>query len=132
MKILILLLTLISFNTLSADSEEVEISPNDVWVLDAKSNRFIGSGEVLFQMPQDALHTYRGREYGDWNEFAFIDSRKLIKLKTGYKVEILEPYFNEDIFKVKLLDGLYKNKIYFVITDDLLRKYKKLELNNEK
>ena len=64
-------------------------------------------------MPQDALHTYRGREYGDWNEFSFIDSRRLIKLKKGDRIKIVESYFNSDVFKVILLDGFYKNKTYY-------------------
>ena len=70
-------------------------------------------------------------EYGDWNEFSFIDSRRLIKLKKGDRIKIVESYFNSDVFKVILLDGFYKNKTYYVITDDLHRKYKKLRQANE-
>ena len=125
MRIIYLILILFTYDAFSSD--DAEINTDDIWVLDVRSNKFFRNGEVLFQMPQDALHTFRGREYGDWNEFSFIDSRRLIKLKKGDRIKIVESYFNSDVFKVILLDGFYKNKTYYVITDDLHRKYKKLE-----
>ena len=73
MRIIYLILILFTYNAFSSD--DVEINADDIWVLDVRSNKFFRNGEVLFQMPQDALHTFRGREYGDWNEFSFIDSR---------------------------------------------------------
>ena len=111
MRIIYLILILFTYNTFSSD--EVEINTDDIWALDVRSNKFFRNGEVLFQMPQDALHTFRGREYGDWNEFSFIDSRRLIKLKKGDRIKIVESYFNSDVFKVILLDGFYKNKTYY-------------------
>jgi hypothetical protein len=116
----------------SEESVDEIVQPDDIWMLDIHSSRFSGNGQVLYQMPQDALHTFRGREYGDWNQFSFIDSRRLVRLKKGYRVKLIEPFFNGDIYKVNLLDGFSKDKTYYIITDDLNRKYKKMEQVNDK
>ena len=59
MRIIYLILILFTYNAFSSD--DVEINTDDIWVLDVRSNKFFRNGEVLFQMPQDALHTFRGR-----------------------------------------------------------------------
>ena len=80
MKLIFFITTFLSLSTYSEESKDPMIQPEDIWVLDTHSSRFSGNGQVLYMMPQDALHTYRGREYGDWNQFSYIDSRKLVRL----------------------------------------------------
>jgi len=132
MKLIYILTLLLSMVAYSEESVDEIIQPEDIWMLDIHSSRFSGNGQVLYQMPQDALHTFRGSEYGDWNQFSFIDSRRLVRLKKGYRVKLIEPFFNGDIYKVNLLDGFSKDKTYYIITDDLNRKYKKMEQVNDK
>ena len=132
MKLIYILTLLLSMVAYSEESVDEIVQPEDIWMLDIHSSRFSGNGQVLYQMPQDALHTFRGREYGDWNQFSYIDSRRLVRLKKGYRVKLIEPFFNGDIYKVNLLDGFSKDKIYYIITDDLNRKYKKMEQVNDK
>jgi len=132
MKLIFFITTFLSLSTYSEESTDPIIQPEDIWVLDTHSSRFSGNGQVLYMMPQDALHTYRGREYGDWNQFSYIDSRKLVRLKKGYRVKLIEPFFSGDIYKVSLLDGFSKDKTYYLITDDLNRKYKKMEQIDDK
>ena len=52
-----------------------------------------------------------------------MDSRDIEKLNTGYKIQILESKFNSKIYKVKLLDGMNKNRNYFMIAEELERNY---------
>lgn len=132
MKLIYILTLLLSMVAYSEESVDEIVQPDDIWMLDIHSSRFSANGQVLYQMPQDALHTFRGREYGDWNQFSFIDSRRLVRLKKGYRVKLIEPFFNGDIYKVNLLDGFSKDKTYYIITDDLNRKYKKMEQVNDK
>ena len=53
-----------------------------------------------------------------------VDTRNLVKLRRGYQVEILEGLYQDAIFKVKLLSGTSKGRKYYVIKQDLLKKYK--------
>ena len=83
----------------------------------------MNGGEVLYLMPNNAYETYRSRRFDDWNQFSMVDTRNLVKLRRGYEVEILEGLYQDDIYKVKLLSGNNKGRKYFVITEDLLKKY---------
>lgn len=99
-------------------------SPGDIWQLETRSSRLSNSGsEVLYYLPSDAYNTYRARKFNDWDEFSVVDSRDIEKLNTGYKIQILESKFNSKIYKVKLLDGMNKNRNYFMIAEELERNY---------
>ena len=99
-------------------------SPGDIWQLETRSSRLSNSGsEVLYYLPSDAYNTYRARRFNDWDEFSVVDSRDIEKLNTGYKIQILESKFNSKIYKVKLLDGMNKNRNYFMIAEELERNY---------
>jgi hypothetical protein len=74
-------------------------------------------------MPNSAYETFRSRKFNDWNQFSIVDTRNLVKLRKGYQVEILESLYQDNIFKVKLLSGNNKNRKYYVIAEDLLKKY---------
>ena len=112
-------------------SEETEIqkpSPGDIWQLETRSSRLSNSsGEVLYYLPNDAYNTYRERKFNEWDEFSVVDSRDIEKLSTGYKIQLLEAKFNSKIYKVKLLDGMNKNRNYFMIAEELERNYKFME-----
>ena len=99
-------------------------SPGDIWQLETRSSKLSNSGsEVLYFLPSDAYNTYRARKFNDWDEFSVVDSRDIEKLNTGYKIQILESKFNSKIYKVKLLDGMNKNRNYFMIAEELERNY---------
>ena len=99
-------------------------SPGDIWQLETRSSRLSNSGsEVLYYLPSDAYNTYRARKFNDWDEFSVVDSRDIEKLNTGDKIQILESKFNSKIYKVKLLDGMNKNRNYFMIAEELERNY---------
>ena len=53
-----------------------------------------------------------------------LDSRNLVRLNKGDRVEILKSKHFEKIYEVKLLDGFEKNRKYYVIKDDLIKHYK--------
>jgi len=74
-------------------------------------------------MPNSAYETFRSRKFNDWNQFSIVDTRNLVKLRKGYQVEILESLYQDNIFKVKLLSGNNKNRKYYVIAEDLIKKY---------
>jgi len=120
---------------LLASSEETKIqkpSPGDIWQLETRSSRLSNSGsEVLYYLPNDAYNTYRARKFNDWDEFSIVDSRDIEKLNTGYKIQLLEEKFNSKVFKVKLLDGMNKDRNYFMIAEELQRNYKFMENINE-
>ena len=74
-------------------------------------------------MPNSAYETFRSRKFNDSNQFSIVDTRNLVKLRKGYQVEILESLYQDNIFKVKLLSGNNKNRKYYVIVEDLIKKY---------
>ena len=112
-------------------SEETKIQKpalGDIWQLETRSSRLSNSGsEVLYYLPSDAYNTYRARKFNDWDEFSVVDSRDIEKLNTGYKIQLIESKFNSKIYKVKLLDGMNKNRNYFIIAEELERNYKFME-----
>lgn len=127
-----LLLTLASMLLLPVlISEETKIQKpalGDIWQLETRSSRLSNSGsEVLYYLPSDAYNTYRARKFNDWDEFSVVDSRDIEKLNTGYKIQLIESKFNSKIYKVKLLDGMNKNRNYFMIAEELERNYKFME-----
>lgn len=109
-----------------ADNDDMpSIETGDVWTLGRSSgNTMTIGGEVLYLMPNSAYETYRSRKFNDWNQFSMIDTRNLVKLKKGYQIEIIEGLYQDNIFKVKLLSGNNKGRKYYVITEDLIKKYK--------
>ena len=56
-----------------------------------------------------------------------VDSRNLVRLNKGDRVQILKIKHNEKVYQVELLDGFEKNKKYFVIKDDLFNDFKLME-----
>ncbi|MDB9899186.1 hypothetical protein OAD25_05875 [Gammaproteobacteria bacterium] len=112
-------------------SEETKIQKpalGDIWQLETRSSGLSNSGsEVLYYLPSDAYNTYRARKFNDWDEFSAVDSRDIEKLNTGYKIQLIESKFNSKIYKVKLLDGMNKNRNYFMIAEELERNYKFME-----
>ncbi|MDC1033707.1 hypothetical protein OAQ95_00145 [bacterium] len=112
-------------------SEETKIQKpalGDIWQLETRSSRLSNSdSEVLYYLPSDAYNTYRARKFNDWDEFSVVDSRDIEKLNTGYKIQLIESKFNSKIYKVKLLDGMNKNRNYFMIAEELERNYKFME-----
>jgi hypothetical protein len=112
-------------------SEETKIQKpalGDIWQLETRSSRLSNSGsEVLYYLPSDAYNTYRARKFNDWDEFSVVDSRDIEKLNTGYKIQLIKSKFNSKIYKVKLLDGMNKNRNYFMIAEELERNYKFME-----
>ncbi|MDA7709703.1 hypothetical protein N9I03_05145 [Gammaproteobacteria bacterium] len=124
-KILLSFVFILILPVLGLDETKVQKpSPGDIWQLETRSSRLSNSGsEVLYYLPSDAYNTYRARKFNDWDEFSVVDSRDIEKLNTGDKIQILESKFNSKIYKVKLLDGMNKNRNYFMIAEELERNY---------
>ena len=123
--ILLTALIILSPLNFSDETEELVVSVGDVWTLGTSSGNTMSiGGEVLYLMPNSAYETYRSRKFNDWNQFSMVDTRNLVKLRRGYQVEILEGLYQDAIFKVKLLSGTSKGRKYYVIKQDLLKKYK--------
>ena len=122
-----LLLTALIFFSIPNFSEESEkelVNIGEIWTLGSSSGNTMSiGGEVLYLMPNSAYETYRSRKFGDWNQFSIIDTRNLVKLRRGYQIKIIEGLYQNNIFKVKLLSGNSKGRKYYVITEDLLKKY---------
>jgi len=122
--LLLITCLIIPYEGFADKTEAKEVNPGEVWILKSTSgNGMMNGGEVLYLMPNNAYETYRSRRFDDWNQFSMVDTRNLVKLRRGYEVEILEGLYQDDIYKVKLLSGNNKGRKYFVITEDLLKKY---------
>ncbi|MDA9866755.1 hypothetical protein OAR55_02650 [Gammaproteobacteria bacterium] len=122
-------LFLFSLEIISEDVTSVNIG--EEWFLNSRSNKLSPTNsKVLYFMPNDAYHTYRARQFGDWDVFSIVDDRNLERLNKGDVIQILEPSFNEKIYKVKLMNGSSKNKDFFIITEDLIKYYMPLEEQN--
>jgi len=124
-------LFLFSLDIISEDITSINIG--EEWFLDSRSNKLSPTNsKVLYFMPNDAYHTYRARQFGDWDVFSIVDDRNLERLNKGDIIQIVEPSFNEKIYKVKLMNGSSKNKDFFIITEDLIKYFKPLkEQDNE-
>ena len=110
--------------------DDVEIG--QIWSLETRSNKLsVGNSKVLYFFSNDAYNTYQARRFSDWDQFSVIDSKNLVRLNTGDKIEILKSKHHEKIFEVKLLDGFEKNRIYFTIKEDLLNDFKLIGQKNE-
>ena len=127
MKTKFILLTLIfSFTAIfNAKETSPSIEQGQTWYLESISNKLNPStSKVLYYFSSDAYNTYQARIFSDWDRFSIIDSRNLVRLNKGDRIEILSSKHFEKIYEVKLLDGFEKNRKYYVIKDDLIRHYK--------
>ena len=103
-------------------------------MLEARSSKLSPTNsKVLYLMPSDAYHTYNARKFGDWDTFSIVDSRDLERLNKGDVIEIVEPKYNEKIYKVWLLNNKSSiNKNFYVISEDLIEFFKPLkEIKND-
>ena len=130
MKNKLILLTFIFsfFHLLNAEDISPTIEQGQTWYLESRSNKLTPSNsKVLYFFSNDAYNTYQARIFSDWDRFSIIDSRNLVRLNKGDRVEILKSKHFEKIYEVKLLDGFEKNRKYYVIKDDLIKHYKLFE-----
>ena len=122
-KYLISLLLMISSHLMS--EENISINIGQEWSLESRSNKLSPSNsKVLYFMSSDAYHTYRARQFGDWDVFSIVNARNLERLNRGDVIKIVEPKFNKNIYQVTLMNGLSKNRNFYVIADDLIRYFK--------
>jgi hypothetical protein len=128
MRILLLLFITFSSFTFTADDDPSVVEIGQMWQLTSRSNKASLSGsKVLYFFSSDAYHTYQARIFSDWDNFSIVDSRNLVRLNKGDRVQILKTKHNEKVYQVELLDGFEKNKKYFVIKDDLFNDFKLME-----
>ena len=112
----------------SAKEMVSSVEQGQTWLLEANSNKLSkGDSKVLYFFSTDAYNTYQARTFSDWDRFSIIDSRNLVRLSKGDRVEIIKSKHFERIYEVKLLDGFEKNRNYFVIREDLLKDFKLME-----
>ena len=104
-----------------------------VWQLikNGSHSSSFGSGQVLYFLSSDAYHTHRSRKFQTWDAFSIVDGRNLVRVKKNESIEIIASRFNDSIFEVKLLDGFYKNKIYYLIADELTKNFKQEIAGND-
>ena len=128
MRILLLLFFTFTSFTFIADEDASAVEIGQTWQLTSRSNKASLSGsKVLYFFSSDAYHTYQARIFSDWDNFSIVDSRNLVRLNKGDRVQILKTKHNDKVYQVELLDGFEKNKKYFVIKDDLFNDFKLME-----
>ena len=128
MRILLLLFFTFTSFTFIADEDASAVEIGQTWQLTSRSNKASLSGsKVLYFFSSDAYHTYQARIFSDWDNFSIVDSRNLVRLNKGDRVQILKTKHNDKVYQVELLDGFEKNKKYFVIKDDLFNYFKLME-----
>ena len=111
---------LISFNLSSAEKENIT-APGQIWELVKKSNKLEHhNSKILFYFSRDAFHTYLGRRGG---KVSVVDTRNIQRLNKGNKIKIIKAKHNGNVLEVQLLDGLERNRNFFVITNDLFIDY---------
>ena len=110
----------ISFNLISAEEENIT-APGQIWELVTKSNKLEHhNSKILFYFSRDAFHTYLGRRGG---KVSVVDTRNIQRLNKGNKIKIIKAKHNGNVLEVQLLDGLERNRNFFVITNDLFIDY---------
>ena len=104
-----------------------------IWQLvkNGSSNSSFGSGQVVYFLSTDAYHTHRSRKFQTWDTFSMVDGRNLVRLKKNEGIEIVASKFNNSIYEVKLLNGFYKGKTYYLIADELEKNFKQEIKDND-
>jgi|TARA_B110000438_G_scaffold243873_1_gene244092 YHS domain-containing protein len=128
----IILSSLMCIVQLAANSsaDEMKEIVGTVWQLERNGSSGIshGDGQVVYFLSSDAYHTYKSRKFQTWDSFSMVDARNLVRLKKKDKIEIVESRLSGVILQVKLLDGFYKGKTYYLISEELKKNFKK-EMN---
>lgn len=108
-------------SNLSSSEEENITAPGQIWELVAKSNKLEHhNSKILFYFSRDAFHAYLGRRGG---KVSVVDTRNIQRLNKGNKIKIINAKHNGNVLEVQLLDGLERNRNFFVITNDLFVDY---------
>ena len=104
-----------------------------VWELvkNGSQSTSYGRGQVVYFLSSDAYNTHRSRKFQTWDNFSMVDGRNLVRLKKNESIEILATKFNDSIYEVKLLDGFYKGKTYYLIAEELKKNFKQETKDNE-
>ncbi len=95
----ILLTFIISFTAIFNAKEALpSIEQGQTWYLESISNKLNPStSKVLYYFSSDAYNTYQARIFSDWDRFSIIDSRNLVRLNKGDRIEILNSKHFEKI-----------------------------------
>ena len=104
-----------------------------VWQLvkNGSPSSSFGSGQVVYFLSSDAYHTHRSRKFQTWDTFSIVDGRNLVRLKKNESIKIVASKFNDSIYEVKLLEGFYKGKTYYLIADELEKNFKQEAKDND-
>ena len=104
-----------------------------IWQLvkNGSHNLSSGPGQVVYFLSSDAYHTYQSREFQMWDSFSSVDARNLVRLQKNDAVKIIDFKFNRTIYKVELLDGFHKGKIFYLIGEELKKNFKEENKKNE-
>ncbi|MAZ41235.1 MAG: hypothetical protein CMB93_00390 [Flammeovirgaceae bacterium] len=130
---LILFCSISQFN-LADDKQADELLKGSTWQLirNGSYSQSHGVGQVVYFLSSDAYHTHRSRKNQMWDAFSPVDARNLVRLKKNDELTIIDTRFNGAIHEVKLLNGFYKGKTYFLIADELEKNFKKETEEDEK
>ena len=115
------------------DSDPAADLLGTVWQLakNGSQHPYFGSGQVVYFLSSDAYHTYTSRKFQTWDSFSMVDGRNLVRLKKNQAIEIVASKFQNSIYQVKLLDGFYKGKTYYLIADELEKNFKQEITDND-
>ena len=104
-----------------------------IWQLvkNGSPNLSSGPGQVVYFLSSDAYHTYMSREFQMWDRFSSVDARNLVRLQKNDAVKIIDFKFEGAIYKVELLDGFHKGKIFYLIGEELKKNFKEESKQNE-
>ena len=115
------------------DSDPAAELLGTVWQLvkNGSSNPSFGSGQVVYFLSSDAHNTHRSRKFQNWDKFSMVDGRNLVRLKKNESIEIVASKYSNSIYEVKLLDGFYKGKTYYLIAGELEKNFKQEIKDND-
>ena len=115
------------------DSDPAADLLGTVWQLvkNGSSNPSFGSGQVVYFFSSDAHNTHRSRKFQNWDKFSMVDGRNLVRLKKNESIEIVASKYSNSIYEVKLLDGFYKGKTYYLIAGELEKNFKQEIKDND-
>jgi len=129
-------LILVTPNLLAETADDLDPAADllgTVWQLvkNGSSNPSFGSGQVVYFLSSDAHNTHRSRKFQNWDKFSMVDGRNLVRLKKNESIEIVASKYSNSIYEVKLLDGFYKGKTYYLIAGELEKNFKQEIKDND-
>ena len=99
--ILSLLITSSIYTSSSEEKVNIDVAADQIWSLHKRSSKMSPTNsEVLYYMPNDAINTFRARNFNDWDEFSTQTLEIWLGLTKEIELKLLSLYIIRKFIKL--------------------------------